>query len=44
MDNEHDLLSKNNEKYLIKIVDYKARLRAADKELQNETLNVSRIF
>jgi len=40
MDNEYDLLTKNNEKYSIKIDDYKARLTAIEKELRNESLNV----
>jgi hypothetical protein len=41
MDNEYDLLSQNNEKYSIKIADYKARLRAIEKEFQKETFLVS---
>ncbi len=40
MDNEYDLLSKDNEKYSIKIADYKARLRAIEKELHKETFTV----
>jgi hypothetical protein len=40
MDNEYDLLTENNEKYSIKINDYKARLRAIEKELRNESINV----
>lgn len=41
MDNEYDLLNQNNEKYSIKISGYKARLRAIEKELLNETLTVN---
>jgi hypothetical protein len=40
MDNEYDLLTKNNEKYFIQISDYKARLRAMDKDLSNEIFSV----
>ncbi len=40
MDNEYDLLTKNNEKYFIQISDYKARLRAIDKDLSNEIFSV----
>ncbi|CAF3818963.1 unnamed protein product [Rotaria magnacalcarata] len=44
MDNEYDLLNQNNEKYSIKISAYKARLRAAEKELQYEINSVSICF
>jgi hypothetical protein len=40
MDNEYDLLSKNNQKYSIEISDCKARLRAIDKDLRNELFSV----
>lgn len=41
MDNEYDLLNQNNEKYLIKITDYKSRLKAIEKELQYEINSVN---
>jgi hypothetical protein len=44
MDNEYQLLSQNNEKYYIKIDDYKARLRAIQKDFQKETFRVSHTF
>jgi len=44
MDNEYELLSQNNEKYSIKIDDYKARLRAIQKDFQKETFRVSHNF
>jgi hypothetical protein len=44
MDNEYDLLSKDNEKYSIKIADYKARLKAIEKELHKEILTVHLAF
>lgn len=40
MDNEYDLLTKNNEKYFIKINDYKSRLRSIEKQLQYEIISV----
>ncbi|CAF1266649.1 unnamed protein product [Rotaria sp. Silwood1] len=33
MDNEYDILCQNNEKYSIKLADYKAKLKATEKEL-----------
>jgi hypothetical protein len=44
MDNEYDLLKKNNEKYLIKIDEYKARLRAIQKQCTDETIAVNIYF
>ncbi|CAF3948595.1 unnamed protein product, partial [Rotaria magnacalcarata] len=43
MDNEYDLLNQNNEKYSIKISAYKARLRAAEKELQYEINSIRKL-
>ena len=40
MDQEFDLLNKNNQKYLIKIDDDKAKLRAMNKLIQNEYIAV----
>ncbi|CAF1617499.1 unnamed protein product [Rotaria sp. Silwood1] len=33
MDNEYDIVCQNNEKYSIKLADYKAKLKATEKEL-----------
>ncbi|CAF1441079.1 unnamed protein product, partial [Adineta steineri] len=43
MDNEYDLLNQNNEKYSIKIADYKARLKAIEKDLQKQTFLIRKL-
>ncbi|CAF1143866.1 unnamed protein product [Rotaria sordida] len=43
MDNEYDILCQNNEKYSIKIDDYKARLKATEKELQYERISIRKL-